>query len=249
MSRGVPFGAVVVSEWTKLRSVRSTWVCTALYLLVVATGGWFGAAITQSAPRADIAVSSALTGFGFGQVLVVVLGVLAVTSEFRTGMVLTSLTAVPGRGRLLMAKTVVVVVWTVLLTALLALFCWFAATRLTAVEGGIQLTDPAVQRQLLLQVACATLTAVLAVGLGALVRSSAGALGAGLGVMLVLPPVLAIMGSDQSRDLARVLPVFRVGDEAFFSVATSWQHGLLVLGVWAAAAWVLGVVLLSRRDV
>ncbi|RBY94361.1 hypothetical protein DQ244_03295 [Blastococcus sp. TBT05-19] len=249
MSRRAPFSAVVASEWTKLRSVRSTWWCTALYLAVVGTGGWFGAAITQSAPRADIAVSSALTGFGFGQVLVVVLGVLAVTAEFRTGMVLASLTAVPGRGRLLLAKTVVVATWTVVLTAVLAVFCWFAASRLTAVEGGVPLTDPGVLRQLGLQVAAATLTAVLAVGLGALLRSSAGALGTALGAVLVLPPVLAIVGSELSVRIARALPVFRVGDEAFFSVQTSWQSGLVVLGGWAAVAWVLGAVLLSRRDV
>ncbi|TFV52525.1 hypothetical protein [Blastococcus sp. TF02A-35] len=249
MSRAVPFTSVVTSEWTKLRTVRSTWWCTALYVAVVGAGGWFGAAITQSAPRADFAVGSALTGFGFGQVLVVVLGVLAVTSEFRTGMVLASLTAVPGRGRLLLAKTVVVVAWTVLLTALLCLFCWFAASRLTAVEGGVPLTDPGVLRQLGLQVACAALAGVLAVGLGTLLRSSAGAMGAAIGVMLVLPPVLLISASDQAERLARALPAFRVGDEPFFATATSWQEGLVVLGAWVVASWTLGAVLLARRDV
>ena len=249
MSRGVPFRSVLASEWTKLRSVRSTWWCTALYLLLVGTLGWFGAAITQSAPRADIAVGAALTGFGFGQVVLVVLAVLAVTGEYRTGMVLASLTAVPGRSRLLLATTVVVVVWVVVCTSLLAVFCWFAARRLTAVEGGIPLTDPAVLRQLWLQVVCATLTGVLAIGLGALLRSSAGALGVALGLMLVLPPVLAILASDRTEQVARALPVFRVGDEAFFAVQTSWQTGLLVLGAWAAGAWLLGALALAQRDV
>ncbi|RBY95992.1 hypothetical protein DQ237_12760 [Blastococcus sp. TF02-8] len=245
----MPFRSVVVSEWTKLRSVRSTWWCTVGYLALVATTGWFGAAITQSAPRPDIAVSSALTGFGLGQVLVVVLGVLAVTSEFGTGMVLASLTAVPGRARLLLAKSVVVGAWCALLSAVLAVFCWFAASRLTAVEGGIPLTDPGVLRQLGLQVACATLTGVLALGLGTVLRSSAGAMGAALGVMLLLPPVLAILASDQAEWVARALPAFRVGDEAFFAVQTSWQHALVVLGAWVAVSWTVGAALLARRDV
>ena len=136
-----------------------------------------------------------------------------------------------------------------LLTAVLAVFCWFAASRLTAVEGGVPLTDPGVLRQLGLQVACATLTAVLAVGLGTLLRSSAGAMGAALGIMLVLPPVLAVFSSEQSELVARALPAFRVGDEAFFAVQTTWQTGLVVLGAWVVVTWGLGAVLLARRDV
>ncbi|NEK86576.1 hypothetical protein GCU60_12545 [Blastococcus saxobsidens] len=249
MSRRVPFRSVVVSEWTKLRSVRSTWWCTALYLLVVGAGGWFGAAITESAPEPYLAVGSALTGFGFGQIVLVVLAVLAVTGEFRTGMVLASFASVPRRGRLLLAKTVVVGAWCVLLSSALALFCWFAATRLTAVEGGIPLTDPGVLRQLGVQVAAATLTGVLALGLGALLRSSAGALGVALGVLFLLHPLLAISETSAGDRIGRFVPALRVGEDAFLAVQTPWQTGLLVLASWAAAAWVLGVVLLERRDV
>ncbi|MGY1720050.1 MULTISPECIES: ABC transporter permease [unclassified Blastococcus] len=249
MSRGVPFSAVVGSEWTKLRSTRSTWWCSALFVLLAGGAGWLAAATTQAAPRADLAVSSALTGFGFGPVPLVVLGVLVVSSEFRTGLALATFTAVPRRGRLLLAKTVVVVAWSVLLTAVVAAFCLLAATRLTAVPGGIPPTDADVLRQLWLQVAGAALTGVLAVGLGAVLRSSAGALGAALALVLVLPPVLAIAGTELSVRVSRWLPAFRVGEDAFLAAATSWQTGLLVAGAWAAAAWLLGAALLVRRDV
>lgn len=249
MSRAVPFRALVASEWTKLRSLRSTWWCTALYLLVVGAGGWFGAAVTQSAPRADLAVGSALTGFGFGQIVLVVFAVLAVTGEFRSGMVLASFTSVPRRGRLLLAKTVVVVVWCVLLSSALALFCWFAAGRLTAVEGGVPLTDPDVLRQLWVQVAAATLTGVLALGLGALLRSSAGALGVSFGVLFLLHPLLAISETSAAERLGRFVPALRVGEDAFLAVQTTWQLGLLVLVGWAGATWALGAVLLAQRDV
>ncbi|WP_130504331.1 hypothetical protein [Blastococcus saxobsidens] len=245
----MPFRSLVASEWTKLRSLRSTWWCTALYLLVVGAGGWFGAAITQSAPQPDLAVGSALTGFGFGQIVLVVFAVLAVTGEFRTGMVLASFTSVPRRGRLLLAKTVVVAVWCVLLSSSLALFCWFAAGRLTYVEGGIPLTDPGVVRQLGVQVAAATLTGVLALGLGALLRSSAGALGVSFGVLFLLHPLLAISETSAGERIGRFVPALRVGEDAFLAVQTTWQLGLLVLGSWAVATWVLGAVLLAHRDV
>ena len=244
----MPFSAVVRSEWTKLRSTRSTWWCTALFVLLVGGAGWLAAATTQAAPRADIAVSAALTGFGFGPVPLVVLAVLVVSSEFRSGLALASFTAVPRRSRLLLAKTVVVVAWSVLLTAVVAASCLVAARALTAVPGGIPPTDPAVLRQLWLQVAGAALVAVLAVGLGALLRSTAGALGAALALVLVLPPVLAIAGTGLSIRMSRWLPALRVGEDAFLSVATSWQTGLVVAGAWAAAAWVLGAFLLSGRD-
>ena len=113
MSRAVPFGALLRSEWTKLRSVRSTWWCSGLYLLVVGATGWLAAASTASSSRADVAVQTALIGFGFGQLALVVLGVLAVSTEYASGSVLASLTAVSLRTRLLLAKTVVVAVWCV----------------------------------------------------------------------------------------------------------------------------------------
>ena len=62
MSGGVPFRALLRSEWTKLRSIRSTWWCTALYLVVVGGTGWLAAASTPTAPRSDVALGVALTG-------------------------------------------------------------------------------------------------------------------------------------------------------------------------------------------
>jgi ABC-2 type transport system permease protein len=245
----VPFRAVLRSEWTKLRSVRSTWWCTGLYLLVVGAAGWLAAAGSDSAPRADVAVSTTLTGFGFGQLILVVLGVLAVTSEYGSGTALVSLTTVPRRIRLLLAKTIVVAVYCALLTAVLAPVCALAAVVLTDVPGGIALLDPSVVRPLGLQVGAAALVGVLAVGLGATLRSTAGAVGLGMALVFAVPPVLALSDGEWAETLSRSLPALRVGEDAFLAAATPWQVGMAVIGAWAVGAWLLGAILLQRRDV
>nr|WP_239522005.1 ABC transporter permease [Geodermatophilus sabuli] len=237
------------SEWTKLASVRSTWWCAAVYLVVVAAFGWLAAASTPTAVRPDLAVGVALTGFGFGQLVLVVLGVLAVSAEFATGSALVSLTAVPRRSRLLVAKTVVVATWAALLTAVLAVVCWLAARTLTAVPGGIPLTAPGVLRALGLQVAGAALLTVLAVGLGAVLRSSAGGVGVGVALVFMLPPLLALAGGVVASRASQALPALRVGEDPFLAVPTTWPVGLVVCGAWAVGAWAIGAVLLERRDV
>jgi ABC-2 type transport system permease protein len=245
----VPFTALLRSEWTKLRSVPSTWWCTALYLLVVGAAGGLAAASTDRAPSAGVAVSGALTGFGVGQLLLVVLAVLAVTAEFGSGTALVSVTVVPRRTRLLLAKTVVVAAWAALLTAVLAPLCALAARLLTAVPGGVPVTSRAVWQPLALQVAAAALVAVLSVALGAVLRSTAGAVGLGIALVFVLPPGLALAGGEIASRLSQALPALRVGEDAFLAVATSWPAGTAILAAWAVGAWVLGAVLLERRDI
>jgi ABC-type transport system involved in multi-copper enzyme maturation permease subunit len=249
VSAAVPFRAVLRSEWTKLWSVRSTWWCTAVYVLVAGASGWLAAAGTDSAPRADVAVQTALTGFGVGQLVLLVLGVLVVSGEFASGMALVSLTVVPRRSRLLVAKTLVVLGYGLGTTALLAVNCWLAARTLTAVPGGIPPGDPAVLRTLGLQVAAAGLVGVLGVALGAVLRSTAGAVGMGAVLVFVAPPALALEGSRLASRLSQSLPALRVGEDAFLAAATPWRVGMAVVAAWSVAVWVLGAVLLERRDV
>jgi ABC-type transport system involved in multi-copper enzyme maturation permease subunit len=241
--------AVLRSEWTKLWSVRSTWWCTVVYVLVVGAGGWLAAAGTDSASRADVAVQTALTGFGIGQLALVVLGVLVVTSEFSSGMALVSLTVVPRRRRLLAAKTVVVLVYCLVVSALLAVVCALAARTLTAVPGGVQPGDPAVLRTLGLQVGAAGLVGVLAVALGTVLRTTAGAVGIGMVLVFVAPPALALVGTRLASRISQSLPALRVGEDAFLAVATPWHVGMAVLAAWAVGIWVVGAVLFARRDV
>lgn len=240
---------LLAGAWTRLRSVRSTWWCTAVYVAVVAGFGWLAAASTPTSSRADVAVGVALTGFGFGQLVLVVLGVLAVSAEFATGGVVPALLAAPRRTRWLAATTAVVAAWAALLTVLLAAVCAVAARVLVAVPGGVSLTDPAVLGELGLQVVWAVLVTVLAVGLGTLLRATAGGVGLGTALVFVLPPVLALAGGRWASLGSQGLPALRVGEDAFLAVATTWPVGLAVTGAWAVAVWGLGAALLERRDV
>jgi ABC-2 type transport system permease protein len=236
------------SEWTKLWSVRFGAWCTAVFVFVVLVLGVLAAATTQTAPEADLAVEGALTGFGFGQLVLVVFGILAVTSEFGTGSALVSFIAVPRRVRVLLAKTVVVGGWAALLSAVLTVLCAVAASRFTYVDGGISLTDPAVLRVLGLQVAVATLITVLAVGVATVVRSSAGSVGAAT-ALVFFAPLLVALAPDWAARSATAMPALRVGRDTFLAESTTWQVGTGITAAWAAGLWILGAVLLERRDV
>ena len=100
---------------------------------------------------------------------------------------------------------------TALLSAVLAVGCFAAARVLTVVPGGLQITDPDVLRPLGLQVAEAALVVVLSVALGTLVRSTAGGVGLGLALVLVVPPLLAADGRRISETISDALPALRVG--------------------------------------
>jgi ABC-2 type transport system permease protein len=245
----VPFRALLRSEWTKLRTVRATWWCTGLYLLIAGAAGALAAAGTDSSPEAGIAVSTALTGFGVAQLVLVVLGVMAVTSEYSSGMALVSQTVMPRRARLLVAKTLVVAVYCALLTAVLAPLCALAAATLTVVPGGVSFADPAVVRPLALQVGAAALVGVLSVGLGAALRSTAGAVGLGMVLVFALPPAVALADSDWASKVSQALPALRVGEDPFLAVGTPWHVGMGIVAAWALALWLVGALVVGRRDV
>jgi ABC-2 type transport system permease protein len=249
MTGAVPFRALVGSEWAKLRSLRSTWWCLAVYVDVAAGAGWLAAGTTHTAGAAGAAMSAVLIGFGFAQPALLVLGVLAMSAEFGSGMALASFTAVPRRTRVLVAKSVVVAAVCALPSAVAGLLCALAARTLVAVPGGVPLGTTAVLRPLAVQVVAATLVGLLGLALGTLLRSTAGAVGAGLALILVLPPALALTAGHVGSRISQALPALRVGEEAFFTVPTGWGAGLLVAVAWVVAAWAGAATLLERRDV
>ncbi|HXP53924.1 MAG TPA: hypothetical protein VN847_03170 [Streptosporangiaceae bacterium] len=114
------FGDVLRSEWTKLRSVRSTfWALTVTAVLGIALGALISAAAAHGYSRLSVSgklswdpTNTSLSGMVVAQLAIAVLGVLCISSEYSSGMIRTSLIAVPKRGRLLAAKSLVFAVAT-----------------------------------------------------------------------------------------------------------------------------------------
>ena len=266
MSRRVPVRALLRSEWTKLRSLRAAWLCGLLYVAAVLGGAWVSLSGTRAPADPGTAVATALVGFAPAQLVLAALGALVVTSEYRAGTVLAALTAVPRRTRWLLAKTVVVCGLVAVLTAALGAACVAAVPALTAGGVPVPFAEPVVLRPLALQIAVAVLVTVLGVGLGALLRRTAVALVVGALLVAVLPLATVLAGRPQVVAASWLWPTLRVGEEDVFTVATrgsfgvptggdlllagatGWQAGLLVIGSWALAVWLLGAVLLERRD-
>ena len=171
---------VLLSEWTKFRSLRST-VATLLIASVVMIGlGAMFAAITanQSAgfePGAT-AISTSLTGTFFAQLAVGVLGVLLITGEYSTGMIRSSLTVVPSRLPMLWGKLAVFAV-TVFLTMLAASFASFLVGQaLLGDQLNASLSDAAALRSVLGAALYLTVAGLTAIALGALLRNTAAAI-------------------------------------------------------------------------
>lgn len=266
MSRRVPARAVLRSEWTKLRSLQTAWLCVLLYVAAALAGAWVSLGGTRAPQDPAAAVSAALVGFAPAQLVLPALGALVVASEYRAGTVLAALTAVPRRTRWLLAKTVVVSALVALLTAVVAAACVAVVPVLTAGGAELPLAEPAVLRPLVVQVAGAVLVTVLGVGLGVLLRRTAAALVVGVLLVAVLPLATVLAGRPQVVAVSWLWPTLRVGEEDVLTVATrgsfgvptggdlllagatAWQTGLLVIGSWALAGWLLGALLLERRD-
>lgn len=185
-------GHALASEWTKMVSVRSTlWTLGSLVLVVVGIGMIF---VVQSADRDYSGITfatPALFGLLVGQIAVMVLGVLTITSEHATGLVRTTFTAAPERHRVLTAKYLVFSA-----TAFTVIACAVFVVGLVGqiVRGGSAAgAHPASEWSgALLGSVYVTLLGVLALSVGALIRHSAGAIAVMLGV-ITLPPVIGGM--------------------------------------------------------
>ncbi|MFD7624588.1 ABC transporter permease [Streptomyces sp. NPDC059851] len=180
-------GHAIASEWTKLVSVRSTlFTLGSLVLLVVGIGLLAVIEIRSTADTLTPPTAPALFGLLIGQVAVMVLGVLTITSEYGTGLIRTTFTAAPGRARVLTAKYLV-----------------FAGVAFAAVAGSVAavgiasliLRDGSGGRHgagewfhALAGCVYVTLLGVIGLAVGAMLRHSAGAIAVMLGVVTV-PPV------------------------------------------------------------
>jgi ABC-2 type transport system permease protein len=244
---------VVRAEWTKLRALRSTRWC-GLGAVVLIVG--LGAAIAGSgkpyhvsaATSAAAGVSSSLLGILFAQLVIGVVGVLAFSGEYGTGMIRATLAVVPSRLPVLWAKLIVLTGLVLPVALLCAVADFFAATALESSRGGsvISLTDPGVLRTVAGSSVYLTAVVIIGLALGALLRKTAAALSVFAAVFFVMPIVVAALPSTITG-FAPYLPS-NAGGALWGNPLTTTGHelspwaGLAVLCGYAvvltaAAAW------------
>ncbi|AWB92134.1 ABC transporter permease subunit [Aeromicrobium chenweiae] len=250
---------VMRSEWTKIRSVRSNMVTLAAaagILLCIGlifsamVGGVIGS--TQTDVEGDT-IGAALAGIQVAQLIIGVLGVLVITSEYSTGMIRTSLTSVPSRIPVFGAKVVVLAVTTLVALGASAFVAFFAGQALIA-SGDIataSLGDPGVLRAVIGSAVFLAGTALMGLAVGALLRSTAGAISVLFGVIFLLPALGTIMLPAGSRDdVLQYLP--SIAGSSFTSVAPeasilSPAAGAAVFAAWVVVPLLAAAVAFKRR--
>ncbi|GAB2448977.1 ABC-2 type transport system permease protein [Conyzicola lurida] len=253
---------IIRSEWIKLRTVRSTvWsyaiivvVSIGMAVLMSSTIGGSGEQLPEL--QTGIVLQAATFGVYFGQLIVGVLGVLVISGEYSTGMIRSTLTAVPKRIPALAAKALVLFVAT-FVVGLVSTFGAFLVASPILANSGIEadLSDGKLYADLVLASLYLALTAVFSLGLGTVLRSSAGGIAAALGTILLLPTILQLIASfTQAQWAVDLMPYLfsNAGTGMFMesfdgSGFEQWQNTLVVV-VWTAVSLVAGAVLIKRRD-
>lgn len=253
------FRTVTLMEWRKLRTVRSTWYMLAAFaasmigLAVLALGNENYAQMTVAGRASfDPAHDCFIGGLLIGQLLLGILGVLAITSEFSSGMIRATFAAAPRRSLVLGAKAAVL--GTVTLTAgELSAFAAFVAGQaaLKAPAPHAALGQPGVLRAVLMAGAYPALIALIGLGIGAIIRHTAGASCAVVGVLFVLPLLVTLLSPSTQDTAQNVLPHPMANSlTAVKPLAHTLSPGLTfaLLVAYALAALAAGAWALARRD-
>lgn len=248
--RVTPSG-VLLSEWTKFRSLRSTlYTLMIAVVLMIGLGAMFTAIAAGQAAGLDpgqTATSTALTGTFIAQLAIGVLGVLLITGEYSTGMIRSSLTVVPRRLPVLWAKLTVFTV-IVFLTMLIASIAAFVVGQAFLSRTGLDasLSDPGALRSVVGAALYMTVAGVTALALGALIRNTAAAITTFVGVFFVIPPLTLLLPASLTEQFVQYLPsniggVLIGGTPAVAHALAPWTGFAVICGYAAiligVAAW------------
>lgn len=250
------------AEWTKLRTLTATgWLLVGAVAATVGVSAAVAAATHQSAGGSgQDPTKLALTGIDVGQAVIAVLAVLAISEEYRTGMIRTTLAAIPHRLLLLGAKAANVSVLTFVAGLFAVIGCLIAGRLMLPASGLnpahgyalVSITRAATIRAAVGSVIYLTLIGLLALGIATAIRDTAVSIGAALAI-LYLPPLLAqVVGDPLRHRLEQIAPMTAgLAVQATTNLRNlpiaPWA-GLGVLAAWAAASLLVGGTVLQRRD-
>jgi hypothetical protein len=262
---------VIRSEWIKQRTLRSTWWSLfATVVMVVGLGVLFSALRAHRFNQDNVQFRGPGPGRGLGQLgldptlvslrgvflaqlAIAVLGVLVITGEYSTGMIRSSIAAVPHRRPVLIAKALVFGATALILTELAAFAAFVLgqqALKSTHLQAGLSTHDSV--RAIVGAGLYLTLIGLMAVGVGFLIRNSAGAIAAVVGIVLVLPLLANALPTPYSTDVSKYLPL-NAGTQILATsdfdpnMLSPWA-GIGVTAIYAAVALIAGGIVLMRRD-
>ena len=242
----------VASEWLKLRTVRSTLVTLAVtFVLCVGLGALFSFARRTHLSPDPTRVS--LQGFVFADISIGVIGVLIVTAEYSAGTMRATLAAVPHRQTVLLAKAIVLFVVTSLAGVAFAVVSFLVGQAILREHApSATLTDPASLRAVLLAGLSLGLLALVAMGLGLLLRHTAGAIAVYVTFVFVLLLIVAALPSSWSDPIMKYLPevlteAMRTTKELEVSAFSPWTSTAVLAG-YAVGFLALGGVRFVRHD-
>jgi ABC-2 type transport system permease protein len=262
----VTFGGALRSEFTKIRSVRSTyWTLLAMIVLTVGLGAVasYGTTKSHQGPFFDPA-SWSLGGLVLTQLVIGVLGTLVITSEYSTGMIRTSLAALPQRGLLVAAK-VAVFAAVAFVTGLISSFASFFIGQaiMSSHHTNTTLSHPGVLRAVIGGALFLTVCGLLALGIGLLIRHTAGAVSVVAALLFVLPLLGNLLPHSLQDHVNKWLPTV-AGAQIWTAVHPPHSNspsplgtGGLMFAPWtgfavfcgyAAIAIVAGLILFRKRD-
>jgi ABC-2 type transport system permease protein len=251
------FANIVRSEFCKLRSVRSTfWTLVAAVVFNVALaalGAIFLPGALSADEKATVDVTRlSLAGIHLSQIAFGVLGVLVITSEYGTGMIRATLSAVPQR-RLVLAAKAIVFASTALVVGISSSFAAYFVFQAFLSDNSLRssIGDPGVLRAVTGGGLYLTVLGLLGLGLGAIIRASAGAIAALFGLLFVPPILLQLAPRSWQTTIGPYTPM-DAGSQIFIvhghagSLAPWTGFGLFCL--YAAVALTIGVLLINHRD-
>ncbi len=258
--RPATFGDVLRSEWTKLRSVRSTfWALTVTVVLGIGLGALISAVTAHGYARFSAAekvswdptgVSQA--GVAIASLAIVVLGVLCISSEYSSGMIRTSLISVPKRGRVLAAKALVFAGVTFVVGEVTCFAAFFVGQAIISSHAPhAALGDPGVARAVVGGGLYLAALAVLSVAVGTLLRRPAAAITCMVALLFVLPGIAQALPDSWRNPVTEFWPT-QAGSQltsVYHSAHTlqPWP-GFGVMCLFAAIVYAIAWTLLDRRD-
>ncbi|MFI9236711.1 ABC transporter permease [Streptomyces cinnamoneus] len=249
---------VLASEWTKIKSVRSTvWTLGIAVVVTVALGALISALSKKDFDNLSVEdkirfdpTFLSFAGMGLGQLALIVFGVLVVSNEYSTGMIRTSLAAVPQRGVFLFSKIIVATLLAFVVAMVTSFVAFFVGQAMLGSHKA-HLGDPGVLRAVFGGALYMTLITVFSMGVAAMLRSPMLSLGILMPFFFLISAILGNVPAtkkvgqylpDQAGQ--KVMQVVTAGDDAPYG---PWG-GFTIMVLWVVAALIGGYVLLKRRD-